>query len=241
MNKSISIVLPAFNEEENIKKAITSIDKHIKSRFHKHEIIVVNNGSRDKTKQIIEDLISKNKNIKIVNLSRNKGYGNGLRNGFKNAKYDFVFYTDSDNQFDIKEIDLLLPGLDKFDIICGFRKNRQDPKMRIFIASVYNLIIRSLFRLNIKDIDCSFKIYKKAVLKSMTLKSDTGLIDAEILIKAKKNGFTIGPQIPVTHFPRTLGRTTYEMGPRGNIIAFIKPGVIFEIFFEIKKLWKELS
>src|SRR5579862_3923587 len=241
MLKEISVVLPAFNEEENIEKQILDVANYLKTKFKTYEIIVVNNGSRDRTKQLIQKLQKRNKHIKLINLPVNRGYGAGLRAGFKQAKKELVFYTDSDNQFNIKELHLLLPLIKKYDIVCGYRKRSQDPMMRIFIASVYNLIINLLFHVDVKDIDCSFKLYKKKIFDSMTLHSDTGLIDAEILIKAKKTGFTIGPQIPITHYPRTLGQTMYEVGPRGKIFAFVRPEVIFEIFVEIKKMWKELK
>ena len=240
MFKDISVVIPAFNEEENIEKQIFDINAFLSKNFSKYEIVVVNNGSRDRTKSLIQRLIKSNKKIKLVNLLVNRGYGEGLRAGFKQAKNSLVFYTDSDNQFNIKELKQLLPYMNKYDIACGYRKNRQDPKMRIFIAAVYNLLINLLFQVHVRDIDCSFKIYKKKVFDAIRLHSDTGLIDAEILVKAKKAGFTIAPQIPVTHFPRTLGRTMYEVGPRGKFFAFVKPSVIIEIFAEIKKLWFEL-
>jgi len=240
MHKEISVVLPAFNEEENIEKQVTDIDKFLQKKFTDYEIIVVNNGSRDHTKSIVQNLIKSNKKIKLINLATNHGYGSGLRAGFKQAKKELIFYTDSDNQFDIKELRLLMPLTKNYDIVCGYRKNRQDPTMRIFIATVYNIIINMLFHVNVRDIDCSFKIYKKKVFDTITLHSDTGLLDAEILVKAKKAGFTIAPQIPVTHYPRTLGQTMYEVGPRGKFFAFVRPEVIVEIFSEINKLWKEL-
>ena len=241
MQKEISVVLPAYNEEENIEKQISDVHNYLKKKFSSYEIIIVNNGSRDKTKQIIQKLQKSIKSIKLINLPVNNGYGAGLRAGFKEAKKELVFYTDSDNQFDIKELDLLLPLIKKYDIVCGYRKKRQDPQMRIFIATVYNILINLLFHIGVRDIDCSFKLYKKKVFDSMQLKSNTGLIDAEILIKAKKAGFTIAPQLPVTHYPRTLGKTMYEIGPRGNFFAFVRPAVIVEIFSEIKRLWKELT
>jgi len=241
MQKEISVVLPAYNEEENIEKQISDMYNYLKKKFSSYEIIIVNNGSRDKTKQIIQKLQKSIKSIKLINLPVNNGYGAGLRAGFKEAKKELVFYTDSDNQFDIKELDLLLPLIKKYDIVCGYRKKRQDPQMRIFIATVYNILINLLFHIGVRDIDCSFKLYKKKVFDSMQLKSNTGLIDAEILIKAKKAGFTIAPQLPVTHYPRTLGKTMYEIGPRGNFFAFVRPAVIVEIFSEIKRLWKELT
>jgi glycosyltransferase involved in cell wall biosynthesis len=239
MFKEISVVLPAYNEEDNIKKAILDIDSFLKKYFRTYEIIIVNNGSHDKTQEIVSSLIKKNKKIKLVRLKTNNGYGSGLRSGFAKAKYQYIFYTDADNQFDIRELSAFKPLIGKYDIICGYRRNRQDPRMRILTANVYNTIINILFRLNVRDIDCSFKLYRKEVFDAISLKSNTGLIDAEILIKAKKSGFTFAPQLPVTHYPRTLGSSSYNMGAQGDL-GLVKPNVVVDIFQEIHKLWREL-
>src|SRR3989338_174176 len=237
---SISVVLPAYNEEDNIKKALTSIYSYLAAKFETFEIIVVSDGSTDRTNTIVKKLSNKFKNIHLVLHPKNKGYGSTLRSGFKTAKNDLIFYTDSDNQYNINDLDKLLNLVKKFDIVAGYRVKRKDPLFRIFIASVYNLIIKTLLGLNTKDIDCSFKIYKKEVIKTLKLKSKTGLIDAEILIKAQKKGFKVG-QVGVSHFPRVKGRTIYEAGPRNKILAFVKPSVVINIFKEIKELWPDLK
>lgn len=236
MFKEISVVFPAFNEQGNILKAVSDANLFLKKNFQKYEIIVVNNGSRDKTKPIVQKLQKTNKHIKLVNLTTNQGYGSGLRAGFTKAKYQLVFYTDSDNQFDIKEIKLLMPYAYKYDLICGYRKKRQDPQMRLITAGTYNLLINFLFGLWMKDIDCAFKLYNKKVFDTIKLHANTGLIDAEVLLKARKAGFSFSPQLGVSHYPRLVGATTYEGGVQG----LVKPQVVIDIFAEIKKLWKEL-
>lgn len=236
INKSISVFLPALNEEENIKSCVLSVKKYLSSKFKDYEILVISNGSTDNTEKIASELAKKDKHIIVVN-DKKIGYGAALRSGFANSSKDLIFYTDADNQFNIKDMDKLLPLLDKYDIISGYRVNRQDPPMRIFIAYVYNLIIRILFNPNVRDIDASFKLYKKQVFEKMKLKSNTGLIDSEVLIKANKLGFSIG-QIGVRHYPRIKGKTVYGTGKR-NI--FVRPSVIIKILFEIKKLWPDLK
>lgn len=239
INNSISVFLPAYNEEENIKQAILSVQEYLKKKFDDYEIIIVDDGSSDKTAEIVKNLSKKNKRIKLVSHNTNLGYGAALRSGFKNVKKDLVFYTDSDNQFNIKEMDILFPLIKKFDIVSGFRIKRRDPLMRIFIAYTYNLIIRMLFNLKVKDIDASFKLYKRHIFDKIQLKANTGLIDAEVLIKAQKKGFTVG-QVGVTHYPRAKGRTIYEVGNRNKVFAFVRPQVVIAIFKEIKTLWKDL-
>lgn len=235
INKSISVFLPALNEQENIKTCILRVLKYLDKRFKDYEILIISSGSTDNTEKIAREFAKKDRHIKSIHRNK-RGYGVALADGFTQSSKELIFYTDSDNQFNIKDMDSLIPMLDSYDIISGYRVNRQDPLMRIFIAHVYNMLIRILFNLKVKDIDSSFKLYKKEVFKNMRLKSKTGLIDAEVLIKAKKRGFLVG-QIGVRHYPRTRGKTVYGIGKRNT---FVHPSVIIEIFKEIKMLWAEL-
>lgn len=236
--KSISVFLPALNEQDNITSVVNSVNKYLQKKFRDYEILVVSNGSTDNTEKIVKELAKKDRHIKSIHGSK-RGYGIALKSGFKHASKELIFYTDGDRQFDIKEMDKLFPLLNNYDIISGYRIKRQDPLMRIITAKVYNMLIRILFSLNVKDIDASFKLYKKEIFKNMTLKADTGLIDAEILIKAKKSGYMIG-QIGITHYPRIKGQTQYEIGKRNKIVAFVRPKVITDILSEIKTLWSDL-
>lgn len=233
-DKSISVFLPALNEQENIKPCVLAVKKYLQTRFRDFEIIVIANGSTDKTEKIVSELNKKDKRIKIVN-EKIKGYGAALRSGFTHASKELIFYTDADLQFSINDLDKLLPLLDRYAIVSGYRIKRQDPLMRIIAANVYNFLIRLLFHLNVRDIDCAFKLYKKEVFKHMKLRANTGLTDAEVLIKAKKRGFRIG-QVGVNHYPRVKGQTIYA----GGNIALIRPKVVLDILREIKMLWKEL-
>lgn len=236
--KSISVFLPALNEQENIKTSIYSVKEYLDKRFKDYEIIVVSNGSTDSTVRIVRELAKKDKHIMLIN-DKKLGYGTALRSGFAHSSKELIFYTDADNQFDIEDLDNLFPLLSSYDIVSGYRVKRQDPLMRIFVAWAYNMLIRILFNLKVRDIDASFKLYKKKVFENMILKASTGLIDVEVLIKAKKNGFSIG-QIAVRHYPRMKGQTSYEIGKRNKIFAFVKPKVIMDIIKEIINLWSDL-
>lgn len=237
--KSISVFLPAFNEQENIRECILSIKKYLDKRFKDYEILVISDGSIDNTNKIVAEIAKNDKRIKLFARRKKLGYGAGLRAGFAHSSKELIFYTDSDNQFNIEDMDRLLPLFSSYDIISAYRVNRKDPLMRIFIANVYNLLIRILFNLKIRDIDASFKLYKKEIFKNMRLVTNTGLTDAEVLIKAQRQGFKIG-QIGVKHYPRIHGRTSYEMGARNKIFAFVKPKVIIDILSEIRSLWSDL-
>jgi glycosyltransferase involved in cell wall biosynthesis len=236
IDTSISVFLPALNEEENIQSCILSVTKYLRKRFKDYEILVIASGSTDRTEEIVLDLAKKDPHIRLISNKKALGYGTALRSGFANASKDLIFYTDSDNQFNINDMDLLLQLLDRYDIISGYRINRQDPMMRIFIAHVYNLMMRILFHCTIRDIDASFKLYKRKVFQQMQLWANTGLVDAEVLIKAKKNGFSIG-QVGVRHYPRIKGTAIYGMGKRNT---FVRPSVVIKILAEMKKLWSDL-
>lgn len=236
----ISVILPAYNEERNITKALSNSYKYLKSRYKSFEIIVVNDGSLDDTVRLVKDFAKKHGSVRLINHGHNLGYGSALRSGFMSAKGDLVFYTDSDNQYDIAELDNLKELIKKYDIVAGYRTKHSDPTTRILISYVYNLLIMMLLGLEIKDVDCSFKLYKKKVFDSIELKCKTGLIDAEVLIKARKKGFKIC-QVGVSHYPRVEGNSIYEIGKRNKIFALVSPKVPLEIFKEIKNYWHELT
>ncbi len=167
------------------------------------------------------------------------GYGAGLNADFEHSSKDLIFYTDGDSQFNIEDMDKLFPLLNSYDIVSAWRIKRKDPLMRIFIANVYNVLVRTLFNLKIRDVDASFKVYKREVFDKMKLVTNTGLTDAEVLIKARKMGFKIG-QIGVKHYPRLHGQTPFEIGSKNNFFAFVRPKVIVDILHEMKTLWLEL-
>lgn len=203
----ISIVLPAYNEEENIIPMIDKVNTFMKTLPTPFEIIIVNDGSRDNTKEIVNRLVEQNSTVRGIHHPTNYGYGVALRTGFKAAKKDWIFFTDSDMQFDISEITKLMKKAPEAEIIVGYRKNRQDPFFRILNANLYKLSLRLLFGLNIKDIDCAFKIFSKEIIIRNPLYANGALINAELLIKAKRANYRI-IQVGVTHYPRVKGSPT---------------------------------
>lgn len=235
MLPSLSVVLLAYNEEGVIGRMVSSALEVAARVARKHEVVVVcYAGSTDSTNSIVRKMAAANRNIRIVlQPVAEKGYGVALRMGLEAAKMDYVFYTDADGQFDLSELPLLLPYLEDYDIVSGFRMKRQDPFGRILSSRVYNLLMRILFGLNMRDIDSAFKIYKREIFSAFKIRSAGGLVDAEILIKAKNSGFKIR-EIPVRHYARFAGKSNYGTG-------FISPSVVLKVFGEIRFLWKELK
>jgi glycosyltransferase involved in cell wall biosynthesis len=223
----ISIILPIYNEEKNIIFVINDILKFCRNKNLSFEIIAVNDGSIDKTKNILENFKIK-EDVVVVHHKKNLGYGAALRDGFNLAKGDLIFFTDSDRQFDIRDINLFLEKIDKKDFIVGYRKKRSDNFIRIINASIFRFVARILFGVKVKDVDCAFKLFKSYVLKD-NLFSNGALINLEILAKAKKRNYRF-IELPVNHFERKEGVST-----GGNF------RVIFEAIINLLKLWTQIN
>lgn len=204
---SLSIVLPAYNEEGNIVEAVRSALRFLKKRFLKYEVIVVNDGSKDKTESLVNELAQKNNHIVLISHQKNAGYGQTVYDGLRAAKSDLVFFTDSDLQFDLNELDEFLDQIDDYDVIIGYRRRRSEGLIRKVNMVGWKLLLRIFLGLKTKDIDCAFKLFKKEVLKSLKINSGGAMFSAELIYRiAKKNGKIM--EMPVSHFPRKTGRPT---------------------------------
>lgn len=223
---AISAVLPAFNEEENIEIATARMSEALGSLgFEQWEVIIVDDGSLDRTGQIADHLAAKDPNrIRVFHHPKNLGYAEALKNGFASARYDLIFYTDSDNQFDVREIKHLLPLIEDADIVCGFRIYRFDPLTRLVVSWVFNLIVRIMFRINVRDIDCAFKLFRREVFDRVSIESKKFFVDAEILAKARYYGFRLA-EIGVRHYPRPAGRST------------VRPHHVISTLRELARIW----
>ena len=228
-NFSLSIVLPAHNEEENIKNTIDKCLSYTEKNFQDFEIIVVNDGSVDRTTEVVEKLATENSAIKLVNHKVNQGYGSALRSGFDAAVKDYIFFMDSDGQFNISDLSGFLPHTSENQVVIGYRQNRADSFIRSLNAWLYGLYVYFCFGLRVRDMDCAFKIFPIAAYRSVKpIKSDGALFSAEFLIKLQNNGYAL-KGIPVRHFPR-------EHGTQSG--ANLK--VILKMFKESWKLRNEL-
>lgn len=208
----ITVFFPAFNEADNLKVLIPQTDRILKGLARKYEIMVVNyEGTSDDTERVVKRLSQTIPTRIVYQPLKDKGVGEGIRLGFLAAKYEHVFYTDADNQFDIEELKDFIPLLGKFDVIAGYRKKRNDPVMRSVVSNIYNMLIRIVFGLGYRDVDCAFRYVNKKVIDRIDLKARTGVATSELLYKAKKAGFRI-TQIPVTHKPRLHGQSVFVSG-----------------------------
>lgn len=230
MVQSLSVFFPAYNEEENIKKTVEDAVKVLKELSIKWEVLVIDDGSKDKTGQIADDLAKENSNIKVIHQP-NGGYGMALRAGFYNSKYEWIAFTDADGQFDFSEITKFIEKSDQADIVMGYRIKRSDPFMRLVMAFGWKCAIFLFFGTWFKDIDCAFKLIKKEVIDTIPRLESTrgGMISPELILKAQKKGFKI-TQIGVHHYPRLYGK------PTGSNLR-----VILISFRDLFKLWWKLK
>lgn len=205
--QSISVFFPCFNEEKNILGVYDSATKVLHGLGMEYEIIFVNDGSIDGTKDLIEALVKTDPHVHAIHHSQNLGYGMSLQSGIRAAKKDLVFYSDGDGQFDLQELAQIIPLIEDYDIVSCYRRNRQEGLMRKFNAWAWSTLVCTIFPIKLKDVDCAFKLYRRAIFDNMELVSKSALIDTEILTRAVLKGCTI-IQTGVTHYPRKYGTST---------------------------------
>jgi glycosyltransferase involved in cell wall biosynthesis len=225
---SLSIFFPAYNEEHNIRESVERTLDVVKSSpyISEFEILIINDGSTDRTAEVAAELAQEYPAVALVNHPRNLGYGAALKTGIKAATLDYIFFTDADLQFDIVELQNLLVHLAKYPVVIGYRSPRQDPFMRLLNARVWNLLNRMLFGLRVRDIDCAFKIFRRDLVQGLSLYSHGAMISAETLIRLTRKKIRI-KEVPVSHLPRTAG------SPTGA-----KPAVIARAFGEMVRLYR---
>jgi glycosyltransferase involved in cell wall biosynthesis len=225
---NLSLFFPAYNEEANIERMVREAQKVLPEVANDWEIIPVNDGSRDKTGEIADRLAQEDPHVKPVHHVKNQGYGGAVISGFKAAKMDYVFFTDGDLQFDLRELTLLIEKVDEGDLILGFRKNRRDPWHRKLNAFCWGTLVKLLFGFRVTDVDCAFKMVKRKVLDKIELTASGAMVSTELLARSHKAGFRFA-EVGVTHLPRQAGTQTGA-----------KLSVILRAFKELFKLYGKL-
>jgi glycosyltransferase involved in cell wall biosynthesis len=236
---SISAFVPAYNEAANIERVIVGLHRALERVAHRHEVIVVlYEGCNDGTDSIVRRMMQSDDRLSLVLQPRERrGYGVALRMGIQAARYEYIFYTDADNQFDPAEIDKLAQLIDGCDLATGYRVNRQDPLARRVTARVYNWLVDALLGTGVRDVDCAFKLYRRSLFASMELTCDTGLIDPEIVSKARQAGQRVA-EVGVSHYPRGGGEGHFEAGALG--LGLPAPRVVLGVLAELWQLRGQL-
>lgn len=207
---AITLVLPAYNEAENIERAVREAAA-AGARAGSYEVVVVDDGSRDGTLARLAPLEAElGPRLRVIRHEHNRGYGAALRTGFAAAEGELVFYTDSDNQFDLSELAGVLPLMREWDAVLGYRIARKDARRRLLTSWVFNRLSCSVFGLSVRDLNCSFKLFRRDVLRALPLAADDFFIDTELVVRLHRGGFRYVER-GVTHLPRVAGRSTVRL------------------------------
>ncbi len=207
---SLSVVYPVFNDGHSLSRLIEKTVRLLPFVANSYEIIIVNDGSNDKTTKIfLNNFKEKIPFLDVVNHQKNLGYGAALATGFAKAKYDFIFYTDADGQYDPTELKKLVAEFnDKVDLVTGFKLNRADPWFRRISGFFYNRFVKMLFGLKVRDVDCDFRLFRRSLLGGLVFKVRSGAFDVDFLKRLQQKNVRF-KEIPVHHYPRQYGKSQF--------------------------------
>jgi glycosyltransferase involved in cell wall biosynthesis len=207
---SLSVFFPAYNDAPSLPDLIHKTFAMLEENVEDYEVIVVNDGSQDKTGEVLEELRREfAPRMRVVTHPQNRGYGGALRAGFESATREFVFYTDGDSQYDVAELPRLLALVSPATgLVQGYKLERNDPAHRIWIGNVYNLSARLMFRIRIRDIDCDYRLIRRNLLENLHLTCTSGTICVELVRKLELSGCEV-QEIGVHHYPRLYGHSQF--------------------------------
>lgn len=226
---SISVFFPAYNDAGTIASMVVLADRTLRKLTDDYEVIVVNDGSADHTAQVLAELEALYPRVRIVHHPTNLGYGSALRTGFASATKDLIFYTDGDAQYDVRELESLVPLMTgSVDVVNGYKISRSDPLHRILIGKIYCWTIKLAFGIKIKDVDCDFRLVRRASYNRVRLHSTSGTICVEMIKSFQDAGLRFA-QCPVHHFHRAYGKSQFFNFKR-----------LFKTFRDLSRLWWRL-
>ena len=204
---ALTFFFPAYNEEQNVEAVVREAQETLPRFADVYEIVVVDDGSRDRTGEIADRLALADSNVRVIHHRPNRGYGGAVRSGLTSARHPYVFFTDGDRQFRIADLGLLIREIDGTDAVVGYRAKRMDPRRRLVIAWVYKHVIRTLFGGGFRDVDCAFKLFRTEVFERAPLvevRSNGAFFSAELLLRLRAAGLRVR-QVSVPHHPRAAG------------------------------------
>jgi glycosyltransferase involved in cell wall biosynthesis len=225
----LSIFFPAYNDSGTIASLVITALRTARTLTPDHEVIVVNDGSKDGTADILDELAGLYPQVRVVHHESNRGYGGALRTGFATATRELVFYTDGDAQYDPAEMAALWRRFDDtVDLVNGYKISRSDPLHRIIIGRVYHYTVKLLFGLTVRDVDCDFRMMRRSIFEKVRLERNSGVICLEMMKKITDAGFRIA-EVPVHHYHRAYGKS-----------QFFNFGRLYRTAIDVMKLWYAL-
>jgi glycosyltransferase involved in cell wall biosynthesis len=205
----LSVFFPAYNDSGTIASLVITAHKTARRLTPDFEIIIVNDGSADRTAEIADELARIYPEVRVVHHESNRGYGGALRTGFASARCDLIFYTDGDAQYDPAEMEALWGALrDDVDLVNGYKISRSDPLHRVVIGRIYHHTVKLLFGLSVQDVDCDFRLLRRSIFDRVSLEKNSGVICLEMMKKIEDAGFRIA-EVPVHHYHRAYGRSQF--------------------------------
>ncbi|HJZ67570.1 MAG TPA: glycosyltransferase family 2 protein [Blastocatellia bacterium] len=226
---SISVFFPAYNDAGTIATMVVRADRTLRKLTDDYEVIVVNDGSRDDTALVLSELQTVYPKLRVIHHPTNRGYGSALRTGFESATKEWIFYTDGDAQYDVRELQKLVPlMIDNVDVVNGYKISRSDPLHRIIIGDIYCWIVRLAFGIKIRDVDCDFRLVRRASYNRVRLASTSGTICVEMIKSFQDAGLRFA-EAPVHHYHRAYGKSQFFNFTR-----------LFKTFMELSRLWWRL-
>jgi glycosyltransferase involved in cell wall biosynthesis len=225
----LSIFFPAYNDSGTIASLVITALRTVRTLTPDHEVIVVNDGSKDGTADILDELAALYPQVRVVHHESNRGYGGALRTGFATATRELVFYTDGDAQYDPAEMAALWRRFDDtVDLVNGYKISRSDPLHRVIIGRVYHHTVKLLFGLTVRDVDCDFRMMRRSIFEKVRLEKNSGVICLEMMKKITDAGFRIA-EVPVHHYHRAYGKS-----------QFFNFGRLYRTGIDVMKLWYAL-
>ncbi|MBE3096990.1 MAG: glycosyltransferase family 2 protein [Planctomycetes bacterium] len=226
---SLSVFFPAYNDSATIASLVIAAVQTASRLTADFEVLVINDGSRDATAEIADELARLYPQVRVVHHEHNRGYGGALQSGFRSATKDAIFYTDGDAQYDPREMAQLWERMDgDVDLVNGYKISRSDPLHRILIGRIYHHTVRLLFGLTVRDVDCDFRLMRRSIFDRVRLEKTSGVICLEMMKKIQDAGFRIA-EVPVHHYHRAYGRSQFF-----NFQRIARTGA------DVLKLWLEL-
>jgi glycosyltransferase involved in cell wall biosynthesis len=222
----LSVFFPAYNDSGTIASMVIRAVQAASALTPDYEVIVVNDGSADATPQIVDELARTYPRVRVVHHPRNRGYGGALQTGFRSATKDLIFYTDGDAQYDPAELaDLWAKMTADADLVNGYKISRSDPLHRVIIGRLYHHIVKQLFGLTVRDVDCDFRLMRRSIFERINLEKTSGVICLEMMKKIEDAGFRI-VEVPVHHYHRAFGKSQFFNFRR-----------IFKTSVDVMRLW----
>jgi glycosyltransferase involved in cell wall biosynthesis len=232
---TISLVLPAYNEADNIEAMAAEAAPALESVTDDYEIIVVDDGSKDGTGAVTRQVMEHYPHVRLIQHPVNQGFGAAVFTGFTNAQKEWIFYTDADRQFVLSELEHFVPLMDRADLIAGYRAPRRDPFLRVLYGKGWSMLCTLLFGYTVRDVDCGFKLFRREIIEELApkIRSRGATFSIEWLVRAKRAGYRF-VEIPVSHRPRVAGSQT-----GANIHVIVRA---FRELIQVRlQLWREGS